>query len=350
MLHADPSAGAFQLREEAVDHATLTSLVVEGLPDDAAGQGRRERADLTAQRGGRGLAVGLDLHVGVLDDPGSLGLGLLPHLRDDRGALLTRLLADARRLVARVGDLGLELLLGRSGLGLRLVQLGELLADRVLPGRHRAVDRRDDELGQEEEQHQERGQLDEERGVRNEEVALHGSDRNACHRWVPLLASYRGGGAPGQPRTKTNSAMKARLMKNIASTRPTVRKKMVCRRPCASGWRATPSMYDEPARPSPIPAPIAPPARAMPPPTKAPASLMASEVAVASAMSLLGYAPENRCLFLKLWSRPTGSVSALVRGQRRPRARTLPSCGAPRRGTPRGSRARRGQHPPSRST
>ena len=37
------------------------------------------------------------------------------------------------------------------------------------------------------------------------------------------------------PRTKTNSAMKARLMKNIASTRPTVRKKIVCRRPWASG-------------------------------------------------------------------------------------------------------------------
>jgi hypothetical protein len=29
--------------------------------------------------------------------------------------------------------------------------------------------------------------------------------------------------------------MKARLMKNIASTRPTVRKKIVCRRPWASG-------------------------------------------------------------------------------------------------------------------
>src|SRR3954454_19640390 len=34
-------------------------------------------------------------------------------------------------------------------------------------------------------------------------------------------------------------------------------------------------MYDEPARPSPTPAPIAPPARAIPPPMKAPAVLMA---------------------------------------------------------------------------
>src|SRR5215210_8262916 len=52
-------------------------------------------------------------------------------------------------------------------------------------------------------------------------------------------------------------------------------------------------MYDEPARPSPTPAPIAPPARARPPPTKAPASLTASAVSVA-AISLLGWAP-GRC-------------------------------------------------------
>ena len=44
------------------------------------------------------------------------------------------------------------------------------------------------------------------------------------------------------PRTNTNRAMKARLMKNIASTRPTVRKKIVCSRPWASGCLATPSM------------------------------------------------------------------------------------------------------------
>src|SRR5215203_7163298 len=35
-------------------------------------------------------------------------------------------------------------------------------------------------------------------------------------------------------------------------------------------------MYDEPARPSPTPAPMAPPARAIPPPTNAPASVTAS--------------------------------------------------------------------------
>ena len=36
-------------------------------------------------------------------------------------------------------------------------------------------------------------------------------------------------------RTKTNSTANARLMKYIASTRPTVRKNSVCSRPCASG-------------------------------------------------------------------------------------------------------------------
>ena len=65
--------------------------------------------------------------MGVLDDPAGLGLGLLAHLGDDRGALLAGLLADPRGLVAGVGDLRLELLLGRLGLGLGLVELGELL-------------------------------------------------------------------------------------------------------------------------------------------------------------------------------------------------------------------------------
>src|SRR3954469_17134688 len=46
-------------------------------------------------------------------------------------------------------------------------------------------------------------------------------------------------------------------------------------------------MYDEPARPSPIPAPIAPPARAIPPPTKAPASWTASSVTAIDLLSLV---------------------------------------------------------------
>src|SRR4051812_28450924 len=50
-------------------------------------------------------------------------------------------------------------------------------------------------------------------------------------------------------------------------------------------------MYDEPARPSPIPVPIAPPPSARPPPTKAPASWIAE---LSTAMSLLVFRAEGR--------------------------------------------------------
>src|SRR5262249_6132297 len=113
-------------------------------------------------------------------------------------------------------------------------------------------------------------QLGDERGVRDEEVALRQDGVRAHDHFA---------------RTKTNSAMNARLMKYIASTRPTVRKKMVNSRPWASGWRATPVIVALPARPSPTAAPMAPPPRASPPPTNAPASLIACSVVVA--MSLL---------------------------------------------------------------
>ena len=54
------------------------------------------------------------------------------------------------------------------------------------------------------------------------------------------------------PNTNTNRAMNARLMKYIASHRPTVVKKIVNRRVCASGCLATLVMVALPARPSPI--------------------------------------------------------------------------------------------------
>src|SRR5881227_2028641 len=57
-------------------------------------------------------------------------------------------------------------------------------------------------------------------------------------------------------------------------------------------------MYDEPARPSPTPAPIAPPARAIPPPMNAPAVLMAESV-TAMSVSLLGWAPGPVLGFLR---------------------------------------------------
>src|SRR5580704_89955 len=80
-------------------------------------------------------------------------------------------------------------------------------------------------------------------------------------------------------------------MKYMASTRPTVRNMIVNSRPCASGCRATPAMVWLPARPSPIAAPTAPPPISRPPPTMAPARL----IAWSSPGSDIGDAPFGVC-------------------------------------------------------
>jgi hypothetical protein len=111
-------------------------------------------------------------------------LRLLAHVGDDRGALLPGILPDAGGLVLRVGELVLVLLLGPTSVVLGLVQVGELLADRLLPRRHRPVDRRDDVPGQDEHHDREGHQLDPERSVRDEEVVGRHRDRRthrACH-------------------------------------------------------------------------------------------------------------------------------------------------------------------------
>ncbi len=108
-----------ELGEEALDDPRLAGVVVERLSDDPAGEAGRERADLGPERGDRLLALGLDLRLAVLDDPRRLGLGLLAHLGHDRRTLLTRFLTDARRLVAGVGEPGLQL--GELGVGLGLL-------------------------------------------------------------------------------------------------------------------------------------------------------------------------------------------------------------------------------------
>src|SRR5713101_7800665 len=71
---------------------------------------------------------------------------------------------------------------------------------------------------------------------------------------------------------KTNP--NARLMKYIASTRPTMVNNQGIILPWASGWRATPLMNALPARPSPTAAPMAPNPRARPKPISAPASVI----------------------------------------------------------------------------
>ena len=57
-----------------------------------------------------GLAVSLDLGVTGGDDLLALPLAFGAHLGDERGALLLRLLAQPRGLVAGLGELGLVLL------------------------------------------------------------------------------------------------------------------------------------------------------------------------------------------------------------------------------------------------
>src|SRR5262249_44324547 len=106
---------------------------------------------------------------------------------------------------------------------------------------------------------QENGQFDEERRVGEQEdvTALLGQDMCSHVRSTYGVA-------------KTKTAMNARLMKDIASQRPTVSRKIVNSRPWASGCLATPAIVWAPAKPSPMAAPMAPPPSRMPPPMKAP--------------------------------------------------------------------------------
>src|SRR5688500_6950332 len=149
----DPAPGAgravaLELGQEALDHAALASLVVQALADDPAGEAGREGADLGTQRGDRLLALGLDLRLAVLDDPRGLGLGLLPHLGDDRRTLLACLLTDARGLVPGVGELLLELGELRVGLGLLGLGRAQATLDRLRALPEGPLEARHDELAQ----------------------------------------------------------------------------------------------------------------------------------------------------------------------------------------------------------
>src|SRR5690606_29966229 len=119
LLRADLTG--LELGEEPVDDAALARLLLEGLPDDAAGQVGREATHLGTQLHDRLLALGLDLLVRQLGDAPGLGLRLLAHLGHDLGALLLGVLADAGRLLAGLGQLRLVLAQDGRGLLLRLL-------------------------------------------------------------------------------------------------------------------------------------------------------------------------------------------------------------------------------------
>src|SRR5262249_34281924 len=171
-------------------------------------------------------------------------------------------------LGAGLGQRPLVLRLRLLQLLVGLPALLDLAPDQLLPLPHHLLHRGDDVLVEHPQDDCEGEQLGDERGVRDQEVAVRqDSARVPGH----LFA-----------RTKTNSAMNARLMKYMASTRPTVRKKMVNSRPCPPASRPPPVLVPPPARPSPTAAPTAPPPRARPPPTNAPASWIACSVVAIS--------------------------------------------------------------------
>jgi len=123
--------------------------------------------------------------------------------------------------------------LGRFELGPRVLEFLELKADRFLPLRQLQVHERHDVLADHEKDDQEDDQLGDERPVGDQEVVRLRARRrrrwaDGCDKDVHACSDYL-------PSTKTNMAMKARLMKYIASTRPTVRKKIGISRGCDSG-------------------------------------------------------------------------------------------------------------------
>ena len=137
-----------------------------------AGQVGGELAHVLAQRLSGLLAVGLDLGVAGGDDLFALPLALRAHLRDERGALLLRLLAQPRGLVPGLGELGLVLLEHALGLGLRGLGLLDPALDGLAALFQNLVDVREELLGEEAEDDDEGDQADDQLGDRRDEGVL----------------------------------------------------------------------------------------------------------------------------------------------------------------------------------
>src|SRR5690606_35597024 len=152
--------------------AALPGGVLEGLADELAGQFGGELADVLAQRGRGGLAVGLDLRVTGGDDLLALPLAFRTHLGDERGTLLLRLLAQTRGLVPGLGELGLVLLKDALGLDLHGLGLFDTAFDRRAALLQNLVDVREQLLPEEEEDDGEGDGADEQLGARRNERVL----------------------------------------------------------------------------------------------------------------------------------------------------------------------------------
>lgn len=139
-------------------------MVLEGLPDELAGQVGGELAHVLTQRGGSGLAVGLDLGVAGGDDLFALPLTFRLHLLDDDGTLLLRLLAQTSGLVAGLGELSLVLLENALRLGLSRFGLLDATFDRLATLVQGLVDGREELLVEDEEDNAEADQTDDNLG------------------------------------------------------------------------------------------------------------------------------------------------------------------------------------------
>lgn len=147
-------------------------MVLEGLADELAGQFGGELADVLAQRGRGGLAVGLDLGVTGGDDLLALPLAFRAHLGDERGALFLRLLAQTRGLVPGLGELGLVLLQNALGLGLGGLGLLDTALDGLAALFQNLVDVREELLGEEAEDDDEGEEADDKLRDRRDEGVL----------------------------------------------------------------------------------------------------------------------------------------------------------------------------------
>src|SRR6266545_1988921 len=294
-----------QLGEEPVHRPPAPGLVLDRLPDDPASQRHRQVADLRAQLPDHLLTLGGELLRAALPDALRLLLGLGAQLLAQPVGVGAGRVADLGGLGPGLGERALVLGVGLLQLLAGLPALLDLAPDQLLALPHRLLHRRHDVPVEHVQDDQERDDLGDERRVGHQEVAL---GQNGV--WLGAHVLFA--------RTKTNSAMKARLMKYMASTRPTVRKKMVNSRPWASGWRATPEIVALPARPSPTAAPMAPPPRARPPPTNAPASWIACSVVAISLLLFLSRSTAGWKEARRSRSGVSSSVPSLFLGRRRP--------------------------------
>src|SRR5467141_3772499 len=219
--------------------------LIECLADDFLGGGDDQCRHLAPGRLERTLTLGLDVFSSRLGNASCVLFGFLPHVLPQ---LLTRFVRRVDDLLCRLPrflELGLRFFQPRFGGGARLLGVVKLLRDCALSRFRDLHHLRIDVPGEHRKHDEEREQLDDHRPIDLDDARC-ARGREVLHRSPYFAGTF-----------ERNTNPKARLMKYIASTRPTIVNSQGIIRPCASGWRATPLMNALPARP----APPAPPQR-----------------------------------------------------------------------------------------